>query len=45
MSRRQITLLVSFAVCAFLAILIQSEPMLGLVVGGFLSLGWQLRAG
>ena len=45
MSERQIILLVAFVVSIAIALMSRSDASLGLVIGGFLSLGWHLRKG
>ena len=45
MTERQIILLVAFVISIALALFSRSDASLGLVIGGFLSLGWHLRKG
>jgi len=45
MTERQIVLLVAFVISIALALLARSDASLGLVIGGFVSLGWHLRKG
>jgi hypothetical protein len=45
MTERQVILLVAFAISIALALFARSDASLGLVIGGFLSLGWHLRKG
>ncbi len=45
MTSRQTILIVTFVMCIALALLVHNEPLLGLTIGTFLSLGWHFRGG
>ncbi len=45
MTERQIVLLVAFMISIGVALMTRSDASLGLVIGGFVSLGWHLRNG